>query len=584
MNQDLIKKYKADKLIILIQIIVIVAMAGAFLVSARGNSLVSPGIDSWQSAYTAYENGAWTADESISVEDEYIDLIYGPYMRLPKGCYSVSIDYASDNDSTFEIHSFEKDDVIYVEEEEILGEDSNSVTCHFYLSEPVEDLEIRVHYNGKGSISIYNINVAESSFVLRELLLRIIALFVIADFAIALRRLCSYRKQTVHPVNTLKVFLGVMIFTVTYLIALRLTREFSDYSVHGKFADGIFRSFSVVSTYPLWHVFVKFIDDICGTLLGMPINYAVAICSGIANLSVYLFIDHIFRERGYKYSEVVSFLIMFVSPLYMPWFNEQLYLGQSSPNTWHSPTAIIVKPFAFAAFFLAVEICNKIHTEEEIRREDYYLLSLVVFLSVLAKPSFFQGFVPALGLYIIIDLAMNKMKGFKQYLFVVCSFIPAFVVVLGQIVVSFYIEDRAGGIEFGWMEVWKYYSPNPMISFILVLAFPILYIVLYFKDSMKDDSVRMALLFVLSGFLEYAVICEKGERRYHGNFGWALQLSYAVLWVVTTGKLMEKWKNTDAENMTDRAKNTALMVVWLFHFICGVYYAGLFFVREGFLY
>ena len=144
-------------------------------------------------------------------------------------------------------------------------------------------------------------------------------------------------------------------------------------------------------------------------------------------------------------------------------FNPFYYLGQGSPNIWHNPTNIAVKGFAVLCFGLVIYILESAKTDKELLWT-YIILSVLLVLSALAKPSFFQGIVPGLGLYFIFALIAKGFKTqIKRFLLIALSFVPSACVIGFQFVCSFFIQGNIGegngiGIEFG--RVLHNWSPH----------------------------------------------------------------------------------------------------------------------------
>ncbi len=233
-------------------------------------------------------------------------------------------------------------------------------------------------------------------------------------------------------------------------------------------------------------------------------------------------------------------------------------------------------------------------------KKDYLCLTIVLLLSVFAKPSYFQGIVPALGLYIIIKLLRTKLADLKEYIQLCCCFLPAFLLFTAQFLAVSSAKNEIGGIGFGWLKLAKYYSPNPWISLLLVLAFPICCILFNFASYSGKTEIQLSVIHVTVSWLEYAILYENGEWFYYGDFEWAALISYTIIWVVTT---MHYFKDRQtalhnnnitilnpaaqqkdncpsslpSEQMQNNkkiiCKDIFLMILWLTHLLCGFYYA-----------
>jgi hypothetical protein len=93
-------------------------------------------------------------------------------------------------------------------------------------------------------------------------------------------------------------------------------------------------------------------------------------------------------------------ILTFVTAIYIPFFNEDIYVGQGSPNIWHSPTYLILKPFASCAFLFFILFAENARYRNSI----FYagLLSSTTAFSALVKPNFVIVFMPAMLIFLII--------------------------------------------------------------------------------------------------------------------------------------------------------------------------------------
>jgi len=379
----------------------------------------------------------------------------------------------------------------------------------------------------------------------------------------------------------LKVICALLLYLISFTIVLKQSQIGVDYCDHLNLAKDFWGVFPERLTYPLWHFGVWLVYTSGQLMGGMPAEYACAFFSSIVNVVIYLVICRYIEKEDVKKSGMISLALCLVTPIYIPWYNSSVYLGQGSPNAWHNPTNMMAKPFMVVAVFLVIKMCDKIKKEEKIEFKEYFFLAVLAIFSVLAKPSFFQGFIPALGLYMIIALIFDKGKGFKDYFFVCISFVPAFLVVLWQFAVSFFLGSEGGGIGFGWSET-MIRTPNRLISFLLVLLFPVAYSILNIKEVYKKTSIRLSWLYVVIAWLEWAFLYENNSRKYDGNFGWASELSFLMIWIITSIDFFKELQKMEFDKKGEVIKNTILFVIWLLHLACGIYYVQQLIFEEGF--
>lgn len=221
-----------------------------------------------------------------------------------------------------------------------------------------------------------------------------------------------------------QILLCIVIIVITFVITMKeLGFDNSDFSIHMNCAINIRREFKKLFTspadfpfqlaYPMWHILVNIFYKIGRLIFGSGARpeYAAALVTGCVNGCTYLILIKILSFYACNLSEWIAFGLCFVMPIYIPGLKDDFsYFAQGSPVIWHNPTNMIAKPFALTGFFLIIMLLKKIKKGGNISRKECLVLSAVIFLSVLAKPSFFQGIVPALGIYIMIQIFLTKFE------------------------------------------------------------------------------------------------------------------------------------------------------------------------------
>ena len=397
--------------------------------------------------------------------------------------------------------------------------------------------------------------------------------------------------------NAVKILLGTVLAAVTFAVVMKeLNFEFSDYDLHLQCAVNLKQEFSYLFTdisqfshqglYPLWHIIVYLFYHLGSFLFGsFDPSYAAAAVTALVNVCTFLLQDKILSRNGCPHSVLVAFGLSFVMPVFVPGLSPvTFYFGQSSPVVWHNPTNMTVKPFALAAFFLITEILDLISGNNAVSWEKYLKLSGLTFISVFAKPSFFQGIVPALGCVILIRLIRNRFRNIRSYFPLCACFVPAFLVILTQYLIAFFYGKGGEGIGIGWLEVAKVFYPHPAAVLILALLFPFCFILFNFGMEMKRIGIRFSLIYVLCSWLEFALLYERGDRKLHGNFEWALFLAYAAIWLVTSMDFFKDRQAVDGSGKAEKVKNCLLLLLWLLHLIFGIIYLWKFFAAEELLF
>ncbi len=382
-----------------------------------------------------------------------------------------------------------------------------------------------------------------------------------------------------------------VIFYMTYILTDRLmNRGGSDLAVHTynaselAFSDPFpfFRRF----TYPVYHVLTALLNRFFGISMRDCGVLVVTIFAVMTTVVTYTILRNFLKET-YSDSAIcaIVFVLTYVTAIYFPWYNREVYRGQSSPNIWHSPTQAVVKAAALLAIFLYVKYYYDYQgIMKDNSKKTLYLwglnkrrgvFSLLLFYTVLVKPSFLQGFLPAVCIFLIIELVSSRGKVFPFCVWSGMMFLPSCLYLLYQFL--FYYSDGSaynrGGVVFTFFGFVGNSAPNILISSILLYAFP-LFCILFVarKEIFTDKYLMLIVLFAVVSFCESACMAE-GLGNSAGNFSWAKQLSVYFLWVIAVIKYFQK-KNLASDFFWGRAK-------WIFrigdillaaHFVSGIYY------------
>ncbi len=344
--------------------------------------------------------------------------------------------------------------------------------------------------------------------------------------------------------------------------------------------------------YLFWHLTVKGLSK----FFGMPIDAASACANGLfagfTGLLVFYLLDRVAekltgREAGIS-AAVVSGVLSFVMPLYVPWFNTYQYEGQFSPNPIFNPTHMAVKPFGILCFMLAADLILAYKGEERlffpgIRREKwlYVWFAFALLLSAFAKPAFMYMLLPAGFVYLLIDLgfALWKKDGSHKKVWgcmwrIACASIPALLYLLSAYVaISLWggTNDDASVAVYPFLTAWRIYSPNVARSIRLAMAFPIWMVLTNLKYFGKSVEGRFALIAYLTGTLEFSFFVETGEKLTHLNFAWPMMSGMLLLWVVSGARLAALTVRP-AEHKWEPVLVTVGWILLAIHFFSGLYY------------
>lgn len=356
----------------------------------------------------------------------------------------------------------------------------------------------------------------------------------------------------------------------------------SDLPTHTVYAYKFLQG-DMIIPHPGFHILVIILSFIFKPFIGL-LNikhvYAQYIPYGIASavilssfIAITLFIiDKLLNKKLDKvfsnnFLFFVAVSLIFCSAIYIPFFNSHIYLGQGSPNVWHNPTFITVRAFALISFILFTSIFNN---NINAKTKDVELLSLLMFITTLFKPNFLIIFFPASVIYSILILKLSYKELFKLLI----SFLPAIFLLFIQYLILYYqgsqteVKDH---IVIDFLGVWSKHSPNPFISMILLLAFPLSVLICRFKSIINNNSLILVWIAVFISLIQAMFFAEQG-RYSAGNFFWGYLLFAHILFIYSMIEFLPFLKSYFNVKLQEKAQIIFITVVYNIHFITGIYY------------
>lgn len=281
-----------------------------------------------------------------------------------------------------------------------------------------------------------------------------------------------------------------------------------------------------------------------------------------------------FAEREWIAGALLSltavslFFISMVYPpagIYLPGIKYN-YLGVFTANPFHNATYMAARPFAILAFLWYVRLLDTY--EQGGDKRDYILFAIFLLLATMTKPSFTIVLVGAAGLIMLYRLFRSGFKSFKNTVLLGLTFIPTFVDLLYQFKGVFVPEEGAeGGIGFCLGDIWRLYCDNIPLAVGLAVGFPILVLVLNYRELQNDTLYRFSWQIYLMSFAMAFLLYEKGFRAPDFNFSWGYM--YGIFFAFL-GSVTVLWRATAAGK-----RPLLLGVQWLafaWHLLSGLYY------------
>lgn len=263
--------------------------------------------------------------------------------------------------------------------------------------------------------------------------------------------------------------------------------------------------------------------------------------------------------------------MVFTSPLgiYLPGINYN-YLGVFTANPFHNATYMAARPFSILAFLWFAKLLDCYEKEDAAAKykRDYILFSLFLLISTMTKPSFTIVLVGAAGLIMVYRMFVSKFCNFKQTILLGLTFIPTFIDLLYQYSGVFVPDEGVeGGIGFCFGDIWSLYCGNIPFAVGLGIGFPILVLILNFKEIKTNTLYRFSWQIYLMSFAMAFLIYEKGFRAPDFNFSWGYM--YGIFFAFV-GAVVVLLRIT-----AERKRPLLLSLQWAafgLHLLCGLYY------------
>lgn len=271
------------------------------------------------------------------------------------------------------------------------------------------------------------------------------------------------------------------------------------------------------------------------------------------------------------------FISMLYPPdgIYLPGIRFR-YLGVFTANPFHNATYMAARPFAILAFLLYGKLLNEYEEGIGKRWRDYLLFALFLFVATMTKPSFTLVMVSGAGLLMLYRLFRSGFKIFVPTIQLGLCFIPTFLALLYQYAGVFVpAEGEEGGLGFCFGSVWMEYCDNIPLGICLAMGFPLLVLLLNWKEVKRNTLTRFSWMLYLVGLVEAFLLYEKGFRRVDFNFSWGYM--YGIFFCHFSSLLLLMQLTADSRMRKEgwKSRRWLLLIQWLtylWHVLCGILY------------
>lgn len=198
-------------LLFVLETIIAACLLANIMIQDRNAVWIETSLSDWKSEYIEYKNG-WHVDEAVLKTDNMVTLIYGPYMKLCRGSYQVTVVYECDQNQSFLASTDSTSRLSLKSEAVILSKNKTSVSWRFSLLQDAENFEISFQYNGKGNFSIKDIKIQTDSAASCRMFVAFVLLSVIVDTCFCLRRKIIKNKKLLFSFAVITLLVSMPLF------------------------------------------------------------------------------------------------------------------------------------------------------------------------------------------------------------------------------------------------------------------------------------------------------------------------------------------------------------------------------------
>lgn len=267
------------------------------------------------------------------------------------------------------------------------------------------------------------------------------------------------------------------------------------------------------------------------TVMGGCCTLLLVGCQAMTVLLVY----YLYRKMYPNKSNAVLFFFALTSVFVGAFFSHYMY-GRSAmyANVWHNPTVLLMRPIMLGVLYCTFMIFKNEKDGQPVRK--YLCLNAILsFFCMWAKPSFFSSFIPALGVFLLIELIKSKGKSFLFSCKLSLSFIGIVPILFYQFFFLFEKSalSKPNNSSIYWKTVWTWEEISMQLyNFFFSAWFIIIGMIMLFVFQKTNKRLLMfSCLYFFSSEIYHLFIKESGARAADGNFEW---VKIAMLYVMMT--------------------------------------------------
>jgi len=354
------------------------------------------------------------------------------------------------------------------------------------------------------------------------------------------------------------------VFCLIYYVEFFHPQESVDFHAHLTWAQNIIQNPEKVPqsiiAHSAWQWLVVFGNKVLGLSWGISGLFVTLASVFIAAGILYW----IFRKKcSPLLSGSLSLGLLLVAPIFIiePLAKNTYFVdGYISPNVYHNPTILLLKPLAILQFIFSVHILQGVKKRK-------ILILCLAFLSgfaVFSKPSFIICLLPSLAILVLFLIYKKTTINWVELMFGIV--IPSVVILIWQYTLTFG-ANATSSVVFAPFVVMKSVSTHLLEKFLLSIVFPLVTTIACWKKAIKDQKVQLGwLCFIFGSFFVY-LFNETAQHQIAANYYWSAEISLFILFVSCVWFLIE---NPDL--LTNLIRKWLIFASGFLHIAFGLYF------------
>ncbi len=296
--------------------------------------------------------------------------------------------------------------------------------------------------------------------------------------------------------------------------------------------------------YPLYYWILRILYHFIRNWIPVMMIVCIVLSFSINMLQI-VFIRLLCGEGAERYAVTAGTALSLVWPVSTYYYSflggpetdemliERILLTSGSPNPIQSLTYMTMKPFALIALYAFISLMRSDDDRRIIRYAVIYAVGL--FLSVFAKPCFYQAFAPAGVIYTIVYFLMHRTRDvFRKCLIMAAAYVPATLWVL------YAMSYKLAPYELSPLEGITMYGdgtavPVVMLRAVVYCLFAVVCVIIFRRQKPDADLgnavVPLGIMTYICGAAEFLLLIETQNREWL-SMGWGYYTALYVLFVM----------------------------------------------------